>query len=450
MKKSTAVLLITQLLFIVLFVAGVSAQESAAKKWTFMVFINADNNLDRFGILDIQEMEKAGISSGVNIVAQIDRGYGKPARRYDVTGRAADAQADDWGLLAKNVAELGEVDMGDYKEMVSFVKWAHENYPAENYALVIWNHGAGWKKKDNAPVVKGVSYDDQSKNHISTKDLGIAMGAVHNIIGRRLDILAFDACLMQMIEVSYEVRENVKYMVGSEETEPGDGWPYELVCAPLVQTPAMEASAFAKLIPQAYAQSYGSKGKGCTQSAVDCSKLEELATAIDALALSIMDACAASTSEIEAVKNALGATQKYSYADNIDLGHFAEMLSQASKNEAVNSSLESLKAAYGRCILENQFTGMGARFSTGMAIYFPRYGFNSKYDTIKFSCKNWDEMVRSVTGAQSTAEPPNNGGTSTSNPGTIYPGGYDYPDVYPFPGGGFHPHWPHIPPMPMM
>ncbi|HOD43092.1 MAG TPA: clostripain-related cysteine peptidase, partial [Candidatus Wallbacteria bacterium] len=143
MKKSTAFVLITQLLFIALFAAGVSAQESAPSKWTFMVFINADNNLDRFGILDIQEMEKAAMSSGVNIVAQIDRGYGKPARRYDVTGRAADAQADDWGLLAKNVAELGEVDMGDYKEMVSFVKWAHENYPAENYALVIWNHGAG-------------------------------------------------------------------------------------------------------------------------------------------------------------------------------------------------------------------------------------------------------------------------------------------------------------------
>ncbi len=450
MKKSTAFVLITQLLFIALFAAGVSAQESAPSKWTFMVFINADNNLDRFGILDIQEMEKAAMSSGVNIVAQIDRGYGKPARRYDVTGRAADAQADDWGLLAKNVAELGEVDMGDYKEMVSFVKWAHENYPAENYALVIWNHGAGWKKKENAPVVKGVSYDEQSKNHISTKDLGIAMGAVHNIIGRPLDILAFDACLMQMIEVSYEVRENVKYMVGSEETEPGDGWPYELVCAPLVQTPSMDAQAFAKLIPQAYAQSYGSKGKGCTQSAVDCSRLEELASAVDALALSVMDACAASTSEIEAVKNALGATQKYSYADNIDLGHFAEMLSQTSKNEAVKAALESLKTAYGLCILENRFTGMGARFSTGMAIYFPRYGFNSKYDTIKFSGKNWDDMVRAVTGAQSTAEPPNNGGTSTSNPGTIYPGGYDYPDVYPFPGGGFHPHWPHVPPMPMM
>jgi len=430
----------------------VFAQENAAKKWTFMVFINADNNLDRFGILDIQEMEKAGISADVNIVAQIDRGYGKPARRYDVTGRLADAQADDWGLLAKNVAELGEVDMGDYKEMVSFVKWSCENYPAENYALVIWNHGAGWKKKDNAPVVKGVSYDDQSKNHISTKDLGIAMGAVHNLIGRPIDILAFDACLMQMIEVSYEVRENVRYMVASEETEPGDGWPYELICAPLVQTPSMDAAALAKLIPQAYVQNYASKGKGCTQSAVDCSKLDELAAAVEFLALKITDACAVETSEIAAAKNALGATQKYSYADNIDLGHFAEMIGQASKDETVKRAAEELRTVYGRVIVENQFTGMAARFSTGMAIYFPRYSFNSKYETIKFSALDWDEMVRAVTGAQSVADPAPNpdNNNSGSNSGTIYPGGYDYPDVYPFPGGGFHPHWPHMPPMPMM
>ena len=447
MKK---VSILVSLIVLLALTTSAFAAETPMKKWTFMVFVNADNNLDRFGVLDVQEMEKAGISGDVNIIAQVDRSSGKPARRYDVTGRTAEAKADDWGISAKNVGELGEVDMGDYKEMVNFVKFAHDNYPAEKYILIIWNHGAGWKnKKQESPIFKGVSYDDQSGHHISTQDLGLGLAAIQGVLGQPLDILAFDACLMQMIEVSYEIRENVKYMVASEETEPGDGWPYDLVCAPLVQNPAMTAEEFAKLIPQAYATSYGAKGKSTTQSAVDCSKLDELANSINKLALAIKDACAADTAEVKATKDAVTATQKYAYADNIDLAHFTQMLAQVTKNEAVKQAINDLTMVYGKAIIQNNITGMSTKYSTGMAVYFPKTSFNAKYDTIKFSKFSWDEMVKQVTSAPTVAENEAPAAPSTPSNGGYSGGGYnDYPDVYPggwghnFPGG-FHP----MPPM---
>lgn len=448
MKKLSLLLAIA---LIALFANFSQAQQVETKKWTFMVFINGDNNLDRFGVLDIQEMEKAGISKDINIVVEIDRGYGKPARRYDVTGRAADAKADDWGICAKNVGDLGEIDSGDYKEVVNYVNWVKQNYPAENYSLVLWNHGAGWKKKANE-VLKGVCYDDQSGHHISTKDLGVMTATIQGILGKRLDILAFDACLMQMIEVSYEIRENVKYMVASEETEPGDGWPYELVCSPLAKNPAMTAEEFARLITQAYAQSYNGK-KSTTQSTVDCDKLEDLAVSIDALAQAIMGACAANTAEVTAVKNALAATQKYAYADNIDLGHFAQMLAQVTKDEKVKEAINNLTMVYGKAVIENQITGTSTKYSTGTAIYFPKSSFNAAYDTIKFSKFSWDEMVKAVTGAKTFTESaaPASQSTSSANSGSSYD---SYPDVYPMPGGpfggfgGFGGIHPHIPPMP--
>jgi len=197
--------LIVALMAVVMMASTVFAAEKA--QWTMMVFINADNNLDRFGVLDVQEMEKAGLSKDFNIVVQLDR-LNKETRRYDVTGRAADAKADDWGISAKMVQKMGEADMGDYKEMVNFVKWSAENYPAEKYLLVIWNHGAGWKKRANE-TVKGISYDDQSHNHMTTPQLGLAMQSIAGVLGKQLDILSMDACLMQMVEVLYEVRENV-------------------------------------------------------------------------------------------------------------------------------------------------------------------------------------------------------------------------------------------------
>jgi len=430
MKRSGLVLAI---LAVVLMVSTAFAADNA-KKWTMMVFINADNNLDRFGVLDVQEMEQAGLSNDVNIVVQLDRSR-KETRRYDVIGRASDAKADDWGLCSKMVQNMGEVDMGDYKELVNFVKWSADNYPAENYLLVIWNHGAGWKKKSNE-IFKGISYDDQSGNHITTKDLGIAMQKVAGILGKQLDILSMDACLMQMIEVLYEVRENVTYMVASEETEPGDGWPYHLICTPLVQNPAMSPLEMAKLIPQAYAQSYPSKST--TQSAVECAKVAALAETINKFAVALTDAIN-DTAEAKIAKNALSQVQKYAYPENVDLGHIVKLILDKTANAKVKETGTELLMAYEKAIVQNNITGSATKNSTGIAIYFPKSGWLANYSTIKFSEYKWDEMVQTLIKASSiVAETPsasNSTGSYSSYPSTM-PG---HP--------GIHPYWPPLDPM---
>ncbi|MCX5844398.1 MAG: clostripain-related cysteine peptidase [Deltaproteobacteria bacterium] len=28
--------------------------------------------------------------------------------------------------------------------MYDFIKWAVEKYPADQYCLILWNHGSGW------------------------------------------------------------------------------------------------------------------------------------------------------------------------------------------------------------------------------------------------------------------------------------------------------------------
>mgnify|MGYP001563507047 FL=1 len=38
----------------------VSPVQAAEKEWTWLVFLNADNNLDQFGVQDEQEMAKVG------------------------------------------------------------------------------------------------------------------------------------------------------------------------------------------------------------------------------------------------------------------------------------------------------------------------------------------------------------------------------------------------------
>ena len=142
-----AVVLITMLLVLTL---GVTP--SSAADWTFMVYLDGDNDLEIYAVNDFLEMAAVGSDSNVNIVVQFDRIH-CPDPYYD------DTRYDDWtttkrylitaGMVPNNanaLMDIGEVDMADPTVLADFVEWAIQNYPADNYALILWNHGSGWYK----------------------------------------------------------------------------------------------------------------------------------------------------------------------------------------------------------------------------------------------------------------------------------------------------------------
>ena len=116
--------------------------------WTVLVYLDADNNLELPGLRDLNEMEAAGRADGVNVLVQIDRaldesdadGDWSETRRYLVT---ADKDPDQ--VISEQVASLNEVNMGDPQVLADFLAWGINNYPANHYALILWDHGAGWK-----------------------------------------------------------------------------------------------------------------------------------------------------------------------------------------------------------------------------------------------------------------------------------------------------------------
>ncbi len=429
MKKHFIFITLSSLLLASLLITerAARAEEPVIKKWTFMVFMNADNDLDEFSVEDIKEMERAGLSGDVNVIVQVDR-YKLPVRRYDVSGRSFQSTADDWGIKSKKVMEINEVDMGDFKELVKFVKWAKENYPAKNYMLTIWNHGAGWKKRGARGGLKGISYDDDSNNHISIKELGVAMTAIHGILGKPLDIFGMDACLMQMIEIACELKDGARFIVASEETEPGDGWPYHLILEPIYKNPAIEARQLAKMIPQAYFHSYfnahdepgdspyskkrGSGGpylkriKSTTLSALDCSYIDELVSATDSLSETLISTVSKNKSELQAVAAAVAGSQKFYAYDNIDLGDLVYYISQNTRNKDIKEAADRVKMIYKKVIVENKLTGDAKKDATGLAVYFPMETFDEAYSGTKFAgITLWDELIQLVLASNPIFDP---------------------------------------------
>jgi hypothetical protein len=362
--------------FIMLISNIVLAQEVASKKWTIMVYSNADNNLDADLVNDVLEMERAGASKDVNVVVEMDR-LEKPARRYCVTERDAAAAPDDWGFSCRKLDELGEIDMGDLKELVKFVKWAREGYPADKYMLIIQNHGYGWKKKKKSADFRGISYDDQSGHNLSNRELGMAMQMIYTILGKRLDIFGTDACLMQMIEVNYEIMDFVNFVVASEENIPGPGWPYEMIFGPLMRNPGITPKEFASMIPQAFCENYKNDPKNSTaMSAIDCSRVGELAEALDSFAGAYIE-LAGDSAEMAVVKESLKGAQKFYDCTSVDIAHLMKMILENSRNEKIIERARAVLMDCQKAIFENAASGAATKNASGMAIYFPTDHFNT-------------------------------------------------------------------------
>ena len=237
-------------------------KQAKVKSWTFMVYMGGDNNLEPDGVKDLKEMKKVGSTDDVNVIAQFDRATGHTSKRYYLR-KGGQASADA-------VATVGKVNTGDPKNLMDFIKWGVKAYPAKRYILVLWNHGQGWDDTDiyaderhrrlrrlasgrirhalfHTPVrrtlkmaigdseARAILLDDDAKDFLDNLEMKKVLADTKKLLKRKLDILGMDACLMSMAEVGYQISDSAAFTVGSEETEPLEGWPYDTILAELVK-----------------------------------------------------------------------------------------------------------------------------------------------------------------------------------------------------------------------
>ncbi|GAB4280371.1 MAG: hypothetical protein Kow0029_24890 [Candidatus Rifleibacteriota bacterium] len=315
-------------------------EKQGRKKWTFLVYVCADNDLERFGLQDINEMEQVGSSKDVNIVVQVDRlrgGKGDTIEDGNWVGtRRYFVQKDDTmaKISSPMVMNLGETDMGSKHTLADFLKWGVNTYPADNVAVVIWNHGAGWS---------GVAFDEESGNHLRVQDVAWALREGQKELSKvnkkpsKFSIVDFDACLMGTIEVAYELSDSTQFMVASEETEPGQGMPYADYLGPLVKNPNLTPKELTKRMVGTYVYSYSKggsatsrviQGSPVTKSALDLSKIAPLVKKFDQLGRELLDNHEVYAKLLISEAGRFGSIRRYSDDTLVDLTDFALQLAQ--------------------------------------------------------------------------------------------------------------------------
>lgn len=248
-------------------------------QWTFLVYLNADNNLERWGFLDLKEMLEVGSTRDVHIVLLMDS-----ATRDGGVARRLFVGKDRYEVLE----EIEEIDMGDWQSLADFGVWAVDAYPAKHTALVLWNHGNGWKEAAQ-PAFKGFSSDDHGSEgeiSISNGDFTKALVEITEALERPLDIVAFDACYMGMWEVAQASVDYASLFIGSQFTIPDSGYPYKDLLQPLVDDPQMTPVELGSLMVESYYQALYTNR---SLSLIDLEAMAELNLSLNAFATALMN-----------------------------------------------------------------------------------------------------------------------------------------------------------------
>ncbi|MGP1385933.1 MAG: clostripain-related cysteine peptidase [Thainema sp.] len=351
-------------------------KNSVEKRWTFLAYIAGDNNLSNAGLEDIQELCDEGASPDVYAGVEIDT-YGEfsGSIRYEIT------EPDFSGEAHRTVIErLPEKDSGDPESLTSFLTWGLSRYPAQNQVVVIWNHGSGFRYRN-----RDIGFDDFGSS-LDMPEVEMAFRRAGITAENKVTILGFDACLMNMLEIAHHLRDQAEFIVGSQETEPGDGWPYDKVLRTMKS--ATSGVELAKGIVQEYIKDYTDLGvQNVTQSAIDTSKTEAAVQAFSNLGLLLKDKVETCKSELRRLRAQL---QAFEYADYVDLVHLVELLPQFINEPDVAQAAENVRLAALACVVASDKYGQAVQNANGLSIWFPPapriyFNYRAKYTALNFA-----------------------------------------------------------------
>ncbi len=383
--------------------------------WTVLVYMAADNNLEKYAIDDLNEMLAGTISDDMQILVQIDRASG--FYELGIGGVASWESMKRFRVRTKNLEELGDLgeqDTGDPKVLSDFIEWGLTNYPAERRMLILWDHGNAWQ---------GYGGDDSADhNRLDQAELQQAIADGVNADAGELDLIGFDACLMSTFVAAGALREQTRYFIGSEELEPGNGWDYTGLFDEIAADPEQPtADVGSTIVDGFFAQARANrKHNDVTLSVLDLDLYGGVQAAFEALVVELKAVTEQQKTNIARARSAVveyGEHSDPTHAYNmVDLGDFARQL--ATVDPAFGPARDRLISALDTLVISSVY-GRSKSASTGVSIYFPTASafYKNGYDAVEEGT-SWREFLKSLYAlAENTAiEAPSFVGQTASSP----------------------------------
>jgi hypothetical protein len=403
----------------------------AVADWTVLVYLDADNDLEKPMMRNLEDMVAVGGTDRVQIIVLAAR---SPESQGLYTGVPVGGLAD-WSTTKllrvergrlKELADWGHADMGDGQTLARFLETATHDYPAKRYGLVFGDHGMAWA---GVSVTESQDYDALTVDEIAT-----ALGTIVPKTGR-FELIGFDACLMADLEAAKTLAPHARYLVASEEIEPSDGWDYRALFARLTATPAVDGLGLGRMAVDTYRDYFlksqvhalQEKARAITLALVDLDKVAAVDQAVMRLgsgadALLARGKHSAWTSLARARNDADEFGRSAAPAaggvspgmEVYDLVQISENIKAATTDPAVAAPAQAVIAATRSAVIYD-FRGSARPHANGLSVFFPpnratlaerERNPKKSYDRISWSASaqnRWYPFMSSYTSFPTTA-----------------------------------------------
>ncbi|MEM2155960.1 MAG: clostripain-related cysteine peptidase [Candidatus Jordarchaeales archaeon] len=361
--------------------APVSMSKSEAE-WTFMAYLDGDCNLGDMAMTVLAAMAEVGSTDNVNIVALLDHSQYSYTRQSGTRAYYVFNEGIAW------LQDFGdnELNMGDPATLENFMGYVKQHFPAERYALNLWNHGNG---------VLGVCIDESDNDNLEYDEIFQALNSTGGV-----DVLFYFSCLTACLENFYTIANVTKVAVASEELMAASGDYYVFYAdflQNLINSPGADATQLGTWIVNAYDQRYPWPIK--TMAAVNTTKMAELYVALNETA-KLLDIQTLNQTWINGILQTLEQVEKYPpenspYPELVDLYDFMDKLVQNINDPRLQPLASSVKGIIESAVIAGAFGDLHES-SHGIGIYHPTnavaiYGY---YFVMNFSMKTmWDEYL---------------------------------------------------------
>lgn len=318
---------------------------------------------------DLMELQQVTLPENVTVVIETGGSYewAHPDVEAGQLGRYVYT-----GDSLEMVEARPNANMGAPETLEDFLRFCMESYPADRTMLIFWNHGGG--------SLSGVAFDETYDNDsLSLPEIYSAIASACTLSQENppFDIVGFDACLMATVDTAYMLQDCARYLVASEETEPGCGWNYSQWLYELGRNPAMNGAQLGTILCDSYAAGCQDidQADEITLSVIDLQQLQPLLDAYEALGREALQKAAQDGRFFARLGRSAGRAENYGgntddqgYTDMVDLGDLVR-----NSQDLLDENAQILLDALDSCVVY-RVNGPYRSEATGLSCYYPYSG----------------------------------------------------------------------------
>ena len=309
------------------------------RKWLVLIYAGGDNDLSPYIEKDVKELSSLTYPPALKVIMLADTKGSAGAKVY-----ATNETSGNFTVYTTTE----EPDTGSAQTLADFVESYMRLFPARRTALVLWNHGDGWRNR-----IAGE--DETSNSYLFMFKVDKALNQVEGH-GYTIDFIGFDECLMGMLEVLYTATRHSGVAVASETYEPAEGWNYKGLMERLIANPDASAYTFGRYVVDSYRDAYSGYESALTMVVVKKEDIDFITENLNTIAGQLTPSTNATYHRARASALALPGKAEY-----VDLHSFVAGLQQSTA-EQIKSRIESLYRFTANTNLK------------GISIYFPATG----------------------------------------------------------------------------